>query len=102
MTGDASTLDQIELYFPVQDGFGFDERDEIEEALDSALRRLALGDVCGSGAGLGFLDLAIAVDEGVGHERERVIAAVLETVRALHFPASSYLLAYPGSERAPL
>lgn len=53
----------IEVIFPAIEGFGIDERDEIEELLQEQLDATGWGDVSGGGSGMGVLILDVDVFE---------------------------------------
>lgn len=50
-----------EVIFSAVEGFGIEERDEIEDLLQEQLDRTEWGDVSGSGAGMGVMILDVDV-----------------------------------------
>ena len=84
----------LELIFPVRDDFGFDERGEIEDALETALTSKTMGCVSSAGAGLGVLELGIDLDEGMQESPDEAVETVLSVVRAFKPPAGSFLLVH--------
>ena len=99
MTDNVSKVELLELIFPAGNHFGFDERDEIEDALGAALTAKGMGCVSCAGAGLGVMELGIDLDERVQEDSREALELVQSIVRAFKPPAGSYLVVHTEETR---
>ncbi|WP_189003554.1 hypothetical protein [Deinococcus roseus] len=77
----------IEVIFPSVPGFGIDERDEIEDTLQEMLENRELGDVSGSGAGMGVMILDIDVFDA--RNLEETVQVIMEVLKNHSCPSGT-------------
>jgi hypothetical protein len=89
----------LEIIFVVDDllANGFEDRDEIEDELATALAESGLGEITGGGAGMGKAVIDVEIDANVNLEDAR--AFLRKLLRRLRAPSTTIIKCYVPNEQ---